>query len=138
MFCPECRSEFIEGIETCPVCDVDLVDELQPEPKPEFVDFDEVLATYNPADIALLKSILGMLKILSSLSARMIDYICSLKPKAAFILNLLNDSLFLRFIGDKGVRTPDDARKYILNGPVASYDRHGFGLYLIKLIQIQW
>ena len=33
---------------------------------------------------------------------------------AAFILDLLNDSLFLRFIGDKGVRTRSDARKYIL------------------------
>ena len=52
---------------------------------------------------------------------------------AAFILDLLNDSLFLRFIGDKGVRTRDDARNYILNGPVDSYDRHGFGLYLTKL-----
>ena len=52
---------------------------------------------------------------------------------AAFILDLLNDSLFLRFIGDKGVRTRSDARKYILNGPVDSYERHGFGLYLTKL-----
>jgi len=33
---------------------------------------------------------------------------------AAFILDLLNDSLFLRFIGDKDVRTRSDARKYIL------------------------
>jgi len=40
---------------------------------------------------------------------------------AAFIVDLLNDSLFLRFIGDKGVTSRDDARKYILNGPVDSY-----------------
>ena len=52
---------------------------------------------------------------------------------AAFIFDLLNDSLFLRFIGDKGIRTRDDAVKYILNGPIDSYDRHGFGLYLAKL-----
>ena len=32
---------------------------------------------------------------------------------APFILELLNDPSFLRFIGDKGVRTLDDARKYI-------------------------
>jgi hypothetical protein len=31
----------------------------------------------------------------------------------AFIFDLLNDSLFLRFIGDKGIRTRDDAVKYI-------------------------
>ena len=58
MFCTECRSEFIAGITRCPVCEVDLVDSLPCEPEPEFVDYAEVLATYNPADIALIKSIL--------------------------------------------------------------------------------
>ena len=52
---------------------------------------------------------------------------------AAFILELLNEPSFLRFVGDKGVRTLDHARDYILNGPIASYERHGFGLYLTKL-----
>lgn len=52
---------------------------------------------------------------------------------AEFILRLLNEPSFLRFIGDKGVRNLDDARKYILNGPVSSYQKHGFGLYLVKL-----
>lgn len=63
MFCPECKSEFIVGIKTCPDCKVDLVQELPAEPKPEFVDYKEVLATYNPADIAFLKSILDAEKI---------------------------------------------------------------------------
>ena len=49
---------------------------------------------------------------------------------AEFILGLLNDPSFLRFIGDKGVRTLDDAREYISSGPIASYERFGFGLYL--------
>jgi [ribosomal protein S5]-alanine N-acetyltransferase len=48
---------------------------------------------------------------------------------ADFILELLNDTAFLQFIGDKGVRTLDDAREYILKGPIDSYGRHGFGLY---------
>jgi [ribosomal protein S5]-alanine N-acetyltransferase len=48
---------------------------------------------------------------------------------AAFILELLNDAEFLRFIGDKGVTTLEGAREYILKGPVDSYGRHGFGLY---------
>jgi RimJ/RimL family protein N-acetyltransferase len=52
---------------------------------------------------------------------------------AEFILGLLNEPSFLRFIGDKGVRTLDDARGYIAKGPVASYDRYGFGLYLAEL-----
>ena len=52
---------------------------------------------------------------------------------APFILTLLNEPSFLRFIGDKQVRTVEDARQYILNGPVASYERHGFGLCLMEL-----
>src|SRR5262245_49778732 len=52
---------------------------------------------------------------------------------AEFILDLLNEPSFLRFIGDKGVRTLDDARDYILNGPVDMYNRFGFGLYLTEL-----
>ncbi|AUB44101.1 Protein N-acetyltransferase, RimJ/RimL family (plasmid) [Nostoc flagelliforme CCNUN1] len=50
-----------------------------------------------------------------------------------FILEILNDPLWLRFIGDKGVRTLDDAREYILKNPVAMYERFGFGLYLVEL-----
>ena len=52
---------------------------------------------------------------------------------AAFILTLLNDPAFLRYIGDKKVRNLDDARQYILNGPVGSYERHGFGLNCVEL-----
>jgi RimJ/RimL family protein N-acetyltransferase len=50
-----------------------------------------------------------------------------------FILRLLNEASFLRFIGDKGVRTLSDAREYILKGPMDSYQRFGFGLYLTSL-----
>ena len=60
--------------------------------------------------------------------------LCQLSPNdAPFILELLNDESYLRFIGDKQVRTLDDARNYIVNGPMASYQRFGFGLYLTKL-----
>lgn len=52
---------------------------------------------------------------------------------APFILTLLNEPSFLRFIGDKGVRTLEAARTYIETGPVASYERFGFGLYLTLL-----
>jgi RimJ/RimL family protein N-acetyltransferase len=51
---------------------------------------------------------------------------------AGFILNLLNEPSFLRHIGDKGVRTEDDARRYIQDGPRASYERFGFGLLLVE------
>jgi RimJ/RimL family protein N-acetyltransferase len=49
---------------------------------------------------------------------------------ADFILDLLNQPSFIQFIGDRGVRTLEDARQYILKGAVASYERDGFGLYL--------
>ena len=52
---------------------------------------------------------------------------------AEFIVELLNDPSFLHFIGDKGVRTAEDARQYILSGPMDSYSRHGFGLWLVEL-----
>ena len=52
---------------------------------------------------------------------------------AEFIVELVNEPSFLHYIGDKGVRNLDDARQYILNGPVASYERNGFGLYLVEL-----
>lgn len=51
---------------------------------------------------------------------------------ADFILLLLNDPDFLHYIGDRGVRDADDARRYIAEGPVASYERNGFGLYLVE------
>ena len=51
---------------------------------------------------------------------------------APFILTLLNDPGWLQFIGDRGVRTIEDARSYILNGPAAMVERLGFGLYLTE------
>jgi RimJ/RimL family protein N-acetyltransferase len=52
---------------------------------------------------------------------------------AAFILELLNDPAWLRFIGDKDVRTLEDARAYIRGGPMDMYARLDFGLYLVEL-----
>ena len=50
---------------------------------------------------------------------------------AGFILELVNEPAWLRFIGDRGIRTLDAARDYILTGPVAMYRRLGFGLWLV-------
>lgn len=52
---------------------------------------------------------------------------------APFILSLLNQPSFLRFIGDRGVRSLGDAEQYILQGPIKSYQQLGFGLYLTEL-----
>jgi len=52
---------------------------------------------------------------------------------AEFILRLLNEPTFIQNIVDKGVRTLDAARAYLRDGPIASYDRHGFGLNCVEL-----
>ena len=51
---------------------------------------------------------------------------------APLILRLLNEAGFLRFIGDRGVRTEADALAYIERVAVAGYRRHGFGLYRVE------
>ena len=52
---------------------------------------------------------------------------------ATFILELLNDPSWVRFIGDRGIRTIDDARNYIVDGPMEMYARLGFGLFMTEL-----
>jgi RimJ/RimL family protein N-acetyltransferase len=52
---------------------------------------------------------------------------------APFILQLVNEPSWVQYIGDKGVRTLEDARNYIDKGPIEMYGRLGFGLYLVEL-----
>jgi [ribosomal protein S5]-alanine N-acetyltransferase len=52
---------------------------------------------------------------------------------AAFTLELLNEPGFLQNVGDRGLRTIDDAVRYIENGPRANYARYGFGHYVVEL-----
>ena len=56
-----------------------------------------------------------------------------LNADAPFIVTLVNQPSFLRFIGDKKVRTIEDARNYIQTGPRENYKRYGFGQYLVQL-----
>jgi ribosomal-protein-alanine N-acetyltransferase len=53
---------------------------------------------------------------------------------APFILRLVNEPSWLRFIGDKNVRNLDDARRYIQTGPLDMYARFGFGMFLVQLM----
>ena len=46
---------------------------------------------------------------------------------AAFVLELVNDPDWIRFIGDKSVTSLDAARNYLETGPLAMYRRQGFG-----------
>ncbi len=49
---------------------------------------------------------------------------------APFVFELLNDPDWIRFIGDRGIRTHDDARRQISEKYLAGYARDGFGLML--------
>jgi len=51
---------------------------------------------------------------------------------AAFLLQLLNDPGFLRFIGDRQVRTLAEAETYLQQRILASFETHGFGLWLAE------
>jgi [ribosomal protein S5]-alanine N-acetyltransferase len=50
-----------------------------------------------------------------------------------FILRLLNEPGWLKYIGDKGVRSLEDAENYILSGPRSMYERLGFGLFVAEI-----
>lgn len=52
---------------------------------------------------------------------------------AEFIIRLLNEESFVRYIADKNVRTQEEAIHYLKHGPMASYDKNGFGLNLVSL-----
>ena len=51
---------------------------------------------------------------------------------AAFVLELVNEPSWLRFVGDRGVHNLDDARAFIDNGPRKMYAQHGFGLFVVE------
>jgi RimJ/RimL family protein N-acetyltransferase len=55
------------------------------------------------------------------------------RDDAPFILRLLNDEGWLRFIGDKNVHSIADAIQYLENGSLAMYARHGHGLYAVEV-----
>ena len=55
-----------------------------------------------------------------------------LAADAAFICQLLNEPSFIENIADKGVRTELDALHYMAEGPVKSYQQHGYGLFLVE------
>lgn len=52
---------------------------------------------------------------------------------APFIFKLVNEPSWIQFIGDKGVKNLEDAKGYLLKGPMDSYEKWGYGLYKVSL-----
>ncbi len=50
---------------------------------------------------------------------------------APFMLQLLNDPTWIRYIGDRNVHTIEDAEKYLLDGSLKNYQNLGFGFYMV-------
>ena len=49
-----------------------------------------------------------------------------------FIVKLLNTEGWLKYIGERNVKTTEQAIKYLENGPLKSYKDHGFGLWMVE------
>ena len=50
---------------------------------------------------------------------------------AGFALRQLNEPSFIENIADRGVRDLEQARAYLLNGPMAGYENNGYGLWAV-------
>jgi RimJ/RimL family protein N-acetyltransferase len=51
---------------------------------------------------------------------------------APMMLALLNEPSFIANIGDRNVRTIAHAEQYLIDGPLASYQSHGYGMYRVE------
>ena len=52
---------------------------------------------------------------------------------AQFMFQLLNSPGWIKYIGNRNIKSIKDAEDYIAKGPLVSYAANGFGLYAIEL-----
>jgi RimJ/RimL family protein N-acetyltransferase len=50
-----------------------------------------------------------------------------------FFLELVNTPNWLKYIGDRNLKTVEDAKTYLKNGTLKSYNNFGFGFYKLQL-----
>jgi RimJ/RimL family protein N-acetyltransferase len=51
---------------------------------------------------------------------------------AAFIVELLNSPGWLKYIGDRRVKNQEQAKNYLIDGPLKSYAENGYGLSMVE------
>jgi ribosomal-protein-alanine N-acetyltransferase len=56
---------------------------------------------------------------------------------AGFILDLLNQPSFIKYIGDRNVRTVEEAQEYIKSRFAESYRKFGFGMWTVELKDVR-
>ena len=54
------------------------------------------------------------------------------KSDAPFIIDLVNSPGWLEYIGDRNIRTEEQALVYLENGPIRSYRVNGYGLWMVE------
>jgi RimJ/RimL family protein N-acetyltransferase len=59
----------------------------------------------------------------------------ALLSDASFVFELMNSPKWIQFIGDRGIKTLQDAEEYIHKSLLDSYSKNGFGLYIMVLKQ---
>src|SRR5437016_10242937 len=55
------------------------------------------------------------------------------RDDALFMHELMNEPEFISNVADRGIRTPADAARWIEEKILPSYERHGFGFYIVEL-----
>jgi hypothetical protein len=107
MFCPECKAEYVKNITMCPDCQATLVDVLSDHTKDPPIEYEDILATYNQGDLALLKSVLEDAEIDYHIKTEFFNQIDPLiqpavlevrKDQAAAVRKMLKDMKFT-FLG---------------------------------------
>jgi len=54
-----------------------------------------------------------------------------------FIIELVNTPGWIKYIGDRNIKTTEQALNYLETGPIKSYKENGFGLWLVALKESQ-
>src|SRR3954453_21494500 len=56
-----------------------------------------------------------------------------IEEDAALVLALMNDPAFILYVGDRGLRTPADAARYITEKILPGFSQNGFGMNVVEV-----